>query len=72
MFRNTSFLEMELVVLLIVLQIEIRNVGSDLFSIIRITLKSFQRIRKQSVTCTVNAEDFNYIFPEYSIVERTK
>lgn len=38
----------------IVLQIEIRNVDSDLFSIIRITLKSFQRIRKQSVTCTVN------------------
>ena len=72
MFRNTSFHEVELVVLLIMLQIEIRNVGSDLFSIIRITLKSFQRIRKQSMTCTVNAEDFNYIFPEYSIVECTK
>lgn len=72
MFRNTSFHEVELVVLLIMLQIEIRNVGSDLFSIIRITLKSFQRIRKQSMTCTVNAEDFNYIFLEYSIVECTK
>lgn len=72
MFRNTSFHEMELVVLLIVLQIEIWNVDSDLFSIIRITLKSFQRIRKPPMTCTVNAEDFNYIFPEYSIVEHTK
>ena len=72
MLRDASFFEVELEVPLVVLKIEIRNVGSDLFSIIRITLKSFQRIRKQSVTCTVNAEDFNYIFPEYSIVERTK